>query len=281
MLLITTLAGMTPGPERQMRKRHISLSVETSAPPVIHVSAGVTTVLLFDSPVLPASLQVGTGRERFERLDLTEQALILLPRQDLPPHEHVPLTLRFADGHIPHRATFALVSEPPEQDHQVRVFRTALAPEPPGSPHREDPGRSAHFFSHPPGRGVVARTLQVCVEPEAQRRSPLSSVSARAFIAPASFTIELSLQLEAGQPAWRPGRVEARHHATRQPVPVRTRDPDRPALQPGTTGQLLLELPVDVLSRAWPLSLQLHELGGDRLAELACVSFEDAGGGGP
>jgi len=176
MLALTTLSGMTaaaaePGPERRMRQRHqrhISLSVETSAPPVVHVSAGMPTVLLFDSPVLPASLQVGTSRERFERLDVSEQTLILLPRQDLLPHERVLLTVRFADGHIPYRATFALVSEPRARDLQVRVFRTALAPEPLagqfGSPreHREDPGRAANIlFSREPGGSPVARTLLI------------------------------------------------------------------------------------------------------------------------
>ena len=97
MLVLTTLAGMTavagePGVERQLRQRHITLSAETSATAhVVHVGAGTATVLLFDSPVLPASLELGASRERFERIDLTERALILLPRMELTPHERVPM----------------------------------------------------------------------------------------------------------------------------------------------------------------------------------------------
>lgn len=76
ILALTPLAGMTaaaaePGPERQMRKRHLSLSVA----PGVHVSASAATVLLFDSPPWP-----GTSRVR---LDLT--------CQDFMPHERARL----------------------------------------------------------------------------------------------------------------------------------------------------------------------------------------------
>jgi uncharacterized protein (TIGR02268 family) len=171
MLVLTTLAGMAavagePGVERQMRKRHITLSAEApAAMHVVHVAAGTATVLLFDSPVLPASLELGASRERFERVDITEGAVILLPRMELTPQERIPLTLRFADGHIPNRVTFALMGQPGEVDLQVRVFRTALAPEPESLPgqlecpreHREAPGRAANLlFSGEPGGGTEA-----------------------------------------------------------------------------------------------------------------------------
>jgi hypothetical protein len=69
----------------------------------------------------------------------------------------------------------------------------------------------------------------------------------------------LSLSLEAPGP-----------HVSATAVPVRTRDADWPARQPGPPGR-------PRPSPSWPLGLQLHE----RLAALSYVSVMDAGGGGP
>ncbi|MFP2924523.1 DUF2381 family protein [Pyxidicoccus sp. 3LG] len=285
MLVLTTLAGMAavaaePGAERQMRQRHITLSAETPATThVVHVAAGTATVLLFDSPVLPASLELGASRERFERIDITERALILLPRLELTPHERIPLTLRFADGHIPNRVMFALMTEPGQVDLQVRVFRTALAPEAlveqlsAVQARCEDSGRFANLlFSRDVGEGVVAKRMNFRLR--AGQRPPTLDVAAmRVFIAPGFMALEATLRLAKGQQDWRPGRVEVRVEATEEEIPVRAMDLEVPTLRPDTTARLVLELPARPDFESESLRIQVHEQGGSRLLPLWAVSL--------
>ncbi|MFP2908378.1 DUF2381 family protein [Pyxidicoccus sp. 3LFB2] len=253
MLVLTTLAGMTavagePGVERQLRQRHITLSAEApAAAHVVHVAAGTATVLLFDSPVLPASLELGASRERFERIDITERALILLPRMELTPHERIPLTLRFADGHIPHRVTFALMAAPTEVDLQVRVFRTALAPEAlvehlgAVQARCEDSGRFSNLlFARDVGSGITAERLNHRLSGD-EGPSPLKVVDIRVFAASAFVAIEVTFLLSEGQASWRPGRVEVQGEESGEPVPVHAVDLDVQALRPGVRGRLVLE----------------------------------------
>ncbi|MCP3137151.1 DUF2381 family protein [Pyxidicoccus sp. QH1ED-7-1] len=267
-----------PGVERQMRQRHITLSAETpAATHVVHVAAGTVTVLLFDSPVLPASLELGASRERFERVDITEGALILLPRMELTPQERIPLTLRFADGHIPNRVTFALMGQPGEVDRQVRVFRTALAPEAlvehlsAVQARCEDSGRFANLlFSRNVESGIVAEPLNH--RPSTEEEPPrLYAAGMRAFIAPGFLVLEATLFLAKGQAPWRPGRVQVRVEKTEEEVPVRATDLDVPTLLPGSEGRLVLELPARPHFPSELLRIDIHEQGGPRVLTLGKV----------
>ncbi|WP_275899195.1 DUF2381 family protein [Pyxidicoccus caerfyrddinensis] len=280
MLVLTTLAGMTAvagdtGVERQMRQRHITLSAENPATMHgLHVAAGTATVLLFDSPVLPASLELGASRERFERIDITERALILLPRLELAPHERIPLTVRFADGHFPHRATFALTTEPGEVDLQVRVFRTALAPEAlveqlgAVQARCEDSGRFSNLlFTRDLGNGIVVKRLNPRVVVD-DGPPPLNVVGMRVFVAPGLLAFEVILLLAEGQAPWQPGRIEVHSETTEERVPVRAVDLDVQTLHPGVTGRLALELRTRPASPAELLRIDVHEQGGARILHL-------------
>ncbi|MCY1018304.1 DUF2381 family protein [Pyxidicoccus sp. MSG2] len=283
MLVLTTLAGMTAvagetGVERQMRQRHITLSAENPATTHgVHVAAGTATVLLFDSPVLPASVELGASRERFERIDITERALILLPRMELTPHERIPLTVRFADGHFPNRATFALTTEPGEVDLQVRVFRTALAPEAlveqlgAVQARCEDSGRFSNLlFSRDLGNGIVAEQLNSRVAGDED--SPHFHVAdLRAFVAPGLMALAVTLLLAEGQPHWRPGRVEVLDEQTVEQIPVRAADLDVQTLRPGVMGRLVLELRAGPASTAERVRIHVHEQGGSRILKLKGV----------
>lgn len=283
MLVLTTLAGMTavaghPSGERQMRQRHITLSTQNpAATHGVHVAAGTATVLLFDSPVLPASLELGTAKERFERIDITERALILLPRMELTPHERIPLTVRFADGHFPHRATFALMADPGEVDLQVRVFRTALAPESlveqlgAVQARCEDSGRFSNLlFTRDLGNGIVVERLHPRVSTD-EDGPLLHVVDMRAFVAAGLVALEVTLLLAEGQPSWRPGRVEVLDEKTAEPVPVRATDLEVHALRPGVMGRLVLELRMLPASPAERLRVDVHEQGGSRILQLRGV----------
>ncbi|QSQ21519.1 DUF2381 family protein [Pyxidicoccus parkwayensis] len=271
---MTAVAG-EPGEERQMRQRHITLSTENpAATHGLHVAAGTATVLLFDSPVLPASLELGASRERFERIDITERALILLPRMELTPHERIPLTVRFADGHFPHRATFALTTEPGEVDLQVRVFRTALAPEAlveqvaAVQARCEDSARFSNLlFSHDLGSGIAVERLSPRVVSD-NGPPPLNVVGMRVFAAPGLLAFEVPLLLSEGQSPWRPGRVEVHSEQTDEPLPVRAMDLDVQTLHPGIRGRLVLEIRPRPAAQAGLLRIEVHEQGGSRTLKL-------------
>ncbi len=284
MLVLTTLAGMTavagePGVERQLRQRHITLSAEGPVTAhAVHVATGTATLLLFDSPVLPASLELGASRERFERIDLTERALILMPRMELTPHERIPLTLRFADGHIPNRVTFALMTEPGDVDLQVRVFRTALAPEAlvehlgAVQARCEDSGRFSNLlFSRDVGSGITVERLTQRPWGE-EGPSPFQVVDMRVFVASGLVALEVTLLLGESQSSWRPGHVEVLGEKSGKPVPVRTMDLDVQALRPGVLGRLVLEFQARPASPDELVRIDVHEApGGSRILNLQGV----------
>ncbi|NMO16374.1 DUF2381 family protein [Pyxidicoccus fallax] len=264
--------------ERQMRQRHITLSAEAPATPhIVHVAVGTATVLLFDSPVLPASLELGASRERFERIDITERALILQPRLELASQERIPLTLRFADGHFPSRVTLALMARPGEVDLQVRVFRTALAPEAlvehlgAMQARCEDSGRFANLlFTRNLGDGIVARELSYRVTGKA---GPLMvhRVGPRAFLGADLLALEIPLFLVEGHLSWRPGRVEVFVEATGEEVPIRSMDLDVQVLQPGAMGRLVVEFRARPSFPSERLRIHLHEQRGPRGLQLRDV----------
>ena len=286
MLALTTFTGMTavagePGAERQMRQRHITLAAEApAATHVVHVAAGTATVLLFDSPVLPASLELGAARERFERIDITERALILLPRMELTPQERIPLTLRFADGHMPHRVTFALMAQPGQVDLQVRVFRAALTPEAlvehlgAVQARCEDSGRFSNvLFSRDLGNGVTVEQLTYREDAD-EGAPPPQAVDLRAFVARGLLALEATLLLPQGQAPWRPGRVEVRvEKSLSETIPIRAVDLDVRALRPGTQGRLVLELRAGPGIPARPLQIEVHEQGGHRRVRLKGIQL--------
>ncbi|WP_267968245.1 DUF2381 family protein [Myxococcus stipitatus] len=275
MLVIATLSGMAAvageaGLETRMRKRDITLSADApERTHVVMVASDTATVVLFDSPLLPSSVEVGASRERFERLEVTERALVILPREALTHRERVLLTVRFADGLMPQRLTLALVSDPAAVDLQLRVFRNALAPE----ALQERVLAMARRCEEAEGFGpfLFSRDLKGDIE---QKRFFIESVEAgavtaitpsgkRVFVGPEFAALELELEPTSGGAPWRLGRAELEHRGAR--LPMRTVHASMPVFLAGQKGKLLLELPTTegVFNQAL-LVLHLFERDGTR-----------------
>ncbi|WP_338867553.1 DUF2381 family protein [Myxococcus stipitatus] len=109
--------------------RRIEVSADARAPvPEIHIAPGRSTTFFFDARVRPDEV-VLEGRERFERLGLSEDHLALIPSSLFRDGERLLLELRFRDGAAPERAAFILVVDAARGEPQVEVFRAVRSVE--------------------------------------------------------------------------------------------------------------------------------------------------------
>lgn len=103
--------------------RRIELRADAhSAPPEVRIRPGYSTTLFFDSPIQPEQVEL-EGRERFQRVGITEDHLALIPASALRPGERLRLQVRFRDGALPELAAFILVVDPLQVEHQVELYR--------------------------------------------------------------------------------------------------------------------------------------------------------------
>ncbi|MCP3136919.1 DUF2381 family protein [Pyxidicoccus xibeiensis] len=102
--------------------RHVPLgAVATETATEVRVSPGRVTNLLFDSPLADVELE---GRERFTRVRVLEDSLLLVPSERVTPGERLKLTVRFQDdGALPRGADFVLVAHASLAEQQVEVLR--------------------------------------------------------------------------------------------------------------------------------------------------------------
>lgn len=127
---------------RAKRDRAVTV-VGTPAEPVpeIHVAPDVPTLLLFPADIARKTLAVDESRIRV--VDTGARSIIVQTAADYRAGERHDLTVFFADGMAPARATFVLVMDPAEVDTRIDVKRpeppTAACPaEAPPNPRPED-----------------------------------------------------------------------------------------------------------------------------------------------
>ncbi|MFP2912322.1 DUF2381 family protein [Pyxidicoccus sp. 3LFB2] len=102
--------------------RRVELRDATESLPEVHISPGLSTTVLFDSPIRPDEL-VLEGRERFQRLGLSEDHLVLVPSSTLRQGERLRLEVRFSDAATPERAALLLVVDATRVERQVELYR--------------------------------------------------------------------------------------------------------------------------------------------------------------
>lgn len=119
--------GAAPSGQRESGSippvRRIEVGVDSRAPiPEIRIAPGRSTTFFFDASILPDQLTL-EGRERFQRLGISEDHLALVPSSALREGERLKLELRFRDGAAPERVAFLLVVDATGSEPQVEVFR--------------------------------------------------------------------------------------------------------------------------------------------------------------
>jgi hypothetical protein len=141
--LVSTLAGSPEDPlpsqviSPEMRTRQVVIPEVTSTPAArVRLAPVFTTTFRFDAPLDPAAVVMEGPPELFVVREVGTSTVTLEPGAALPA-EGLTLTVGFADGRLPARASFTLVPASGEVDVQVRVVRPPPRPEspaPPGEP---------------------------------------------------------------------------------------------------------------------------------------------------
>lgn len=123
LLLATVAEAAAPGvPEAPAGVRRIDLREKQEPIPEIHIGPGLATTVLFDSPIRPDEV-VLEGRERFQRLGLSEDHLLLVPSSTFRQGEQLRLEVRFRDGAAPERVAVLLVVDATQVERQVELYR--------------------------------------------------------------------------------------------------------------------------------------------------------------
>jgi uncharacterized protein (TIGR02268 family) len=124
VLLLAPAADAAAPDMRQVAAgvRRIELRDASEPLPEVHIGPGLTTTVLFDSPIRPDEL-VLEGRERFQRLGLSEDHLVLIPSSTLRQGERLRLEVRFSDGASPERVALSLVVDAARVERQVELSR--------------------------------------------------------------------------------------------------------------------------------------------------------------
>ncbi|SEN17216.1 Myxococcus xanthus paralogous family TIGR02268 [Stigmatella aurantiaca] len=121
-------AGPAPG-ERIERTRAVTVASGPAEPlPEVHVSGDMPTVLFFRAPIQKKTLTFDESRIRV--LDAGELSVIVQAVTDLREGERHELGVFFADGRVPARAAFVLVTDPSEVDIRIDVHRPEPLAEP-------------------------------------------------------------------------------------------------------------------------------------------------------
>jgi uncharacterized protein (TIGR02268 family) len=114
-------AERMPLPTCEEGTRYIELTADTpSKTPEVCIRPELTLTLLFDAKLARVEVE---GRERFRRVKVVDDTLMLVASKVLHDGERVQVTVYFEDGAAPADATFVLVVHPSQAERQVEVSR--------------------------------------------------------------------------------------------------------------------------------------------------------------
>jgi len=117
----TDATEQVPLPTCEAGTRYIELYADApSKPPEVCIRPELTLNLLFDTKLARVVVE---GRERFRRVKVVDDTLMLVASDALHDGERVQVTVHFEDGAAPASATFVLVVHPSQAERQVEVSR--------------------------------------------------------------------------------------------------------------------------------------------------------------
>jgi uncharacterized protein (TIGR02268 family) len=122
LLLVTASVARAQPSLCQNSVRRIELAASPSSLPELCISPGLSTILLFDQELAKDAVEL-EGRERFQRVETTSSALILVPSEKLVPGERLRLKVRLTEAGTPVSAEFALRVYRDQVERQVEISR--------------------------------------------------------------------------------------------------------------------------------------------------------------
>jgi uncharacterized protein (TIGR02268 family) len=242
-------------------------------------------VLVFDTPVARQELP---GEERFGRVRLARDTLVLLPGPRVAAGEVWPLTVYFADGAAPASAELRLVVQAALADRQVEVYRHPRDAETLQAELAERDGQIQQCQTELARLWAVQaplNTLSGWMEarlmmldgvrsarqaPAQHPRNALLVIEAHVLKAVTLAAVHLELLLPGGQP-WQAGNATLQGQAGPSLRVLRVWQPS--PLTPGQAGVLVVDVEVPKALPPGPYTLLVEEAGGPRAVTLKNLVF--------
>ncbi|XXF76161.1 DUF2381 family protein [Myxococcaceae bacterium GXIMD 01537] len=249
------VAKAEPAPERRTeRTRPALIASKPDQPlPVIRVARDVPTLLLFPAPILKKTLTFDEARIRV--LDAGERSLIVQPVEDFRERERHELGVFFADGRMPARAGFVLVTDPAEVDTRIDVQRPELSEAacPTEAPAREPRPEDFVLLGYVGKEGVSTSATKEVTD-SAQGVSAHKGVSYRGN---RWALVDVSISNASGWPPWTP--LEAKLMG-RAGFPLRARlvTEKEGAIPPGSERRVLAVVESQELSAGSVFTLEVR-----------------------
>jgi uncharacterized protein (TIGR02268 family) len=225
------------------RQRAVNVTGAPAEPPtVVHVAQGVATVLVFESQVNGAAVEV--DRERVKILDDGNWSLVFEPLVE--PNESLLLSVPFTESKAGARAVFLLVSSPAEVDTRLDVVWLKPTVEECQAQLAEAQARCSK--SSPirflrdgwlARAGVSARDLNGCGKEAAA--GGLRCTDGAAYRADTWVLVAVTLFNKPGQPPWVPRAVTLKSVKTGALLKPRAVELEAARLAPGATAGVFLE----------------------------------------
>jgi uncharacterized protein (TIGR02268 family) len=273
--LVGAAALAQPSSESLLPVRRLTLP-DSRGVPEVRLAPGRLTTLLFDAPLDAAALRQAGRAWGFERVEVAERALVLLPRAQAVA-ARIPLTVRFADGPPGAGWPLVLVVGRGEAEARVEVIRgTGPVPDAPpdvqaaggvpapegGGPLEEERGLMGLIATGLLGaQGIQA----IRVEPEDWTPPGLTVREARLYVATGRMALEVTLFLARGQAPWSPREAIVDYgQSERATPPAEVQLLEGAVLQPGDTARLVVEWETPAGQVIPRCRLSIPERGGKR-----------------
>ncbi|WP_225412755.1 DUF2381 family protein [Stigmatella hybrida] len=274
--LVGAAALAQPSSESLLPVRRLTLAGSRDVPEV-RLAPGRLTTLLFDAPLEVNALRQVGRTWGFERVEVAERALVLLPRPGKAVAARIPLTVRFADGQPEAGLPLVLVMGSGEAEARVEVARGLL----PGSEERAEPQAAGEV---PAAEGAAPRAEEgglmglistgllgeqgiraIRVEPEDWAPPGMTVREARLYVATGRMALEVTLFLERGEPPWAPGEAIVDLGQSERAAPrAVARLLEGAVLRPGDTARLVVEWDAPTGQTIPGCWLSVPERGGKR-----------------
>ena len=282
LLLTGAAAAQQPRPTPLLRQKSITLPA-TTEDATLRVARGTLTTLTFDSALDSKKMQLEGRSTHFERVVADERTLTLKPKVELKPGERLLLSVRFADSAAPQQATFELIAAGEEVDASVEVVRRARDVEALeaalAATQAQLAALQARYGEAGPESAVLAGWLTENIRViDLDTRAPPGNASGLwvekdfAFRAEKWSLVVIQLSNAPGARPWALGQVRLTS-ARGAPVKVLSARLDKPHLEPGEKGLLLVRTEAPWWDLNEELRLELRDAEGGRALPLGGMVF--------
>lgn len=284
--LVGAAALAQPSSESLLPVRRLTLAGSRDVPEV-RLAPGRLTTLLFDAPLEVNALRQVGRTWGFERVEVAERALVLLPQSGKAVAARIPLTVRFADGQPEAGLPLVLVVGSGEAEARVEVARGLL----PGSEERAE-SQAAGGAQAPEGAAPLAKESglmglistgllgeqgirAIRVKPDDWAPQGMTVRETRVYVATGRMALEVTLFLERGELPWAPGEAIVDLGQSERAAPrAVARLLEGAVLRPGDTARLVVEWEAPTGQKMPRCRLSVSEQGGERAFQVNALLLE-------